>query len=84
MVYLTVAYVHGNMDCRTATGGGRPAVEWSWDGNDEPHPAAGRGWAVLQEDGTLVGKIFFHDGDDYEFKAENWPGLKGMRSASAS
>ena len=70
-------YVHGNMDCRTTTRDGRPAIEWSWDGNDEHHPAAGRGWAVLQDDGTLAGRIFFHDGDDFSFRAEKWPKAKG-------
>ena len=32
-------YVHGRMDCRLTTRGGEPAVEWSWDGNDEMDPA---------------------------------------------
>src|SRR6185312_13143654 len=40
-------YVHGHMDCREATRGGEPALEWTWDGNDEMDPAQGRGWAVL-------------------------------------
>ena len=37
---------------------------WSWEGNDECNPANGRGWAVLEEDGSLCGRIFFHLGDD--------------------
>lgn len=28
-------YVHGQMDCRLTTRDGEPAVEWTWDGNDE-------------------------------------------------
>jgi hypothetical protein len=36
-------YVHGYMDGRLATREGEPAVEWSWDGNDEMDPAQGRG-----------------------------------------
>ncbi len=32
---------------------GRPGVEFSWEGNDECDLASGRGWAVLEEDGSL-------------------------------
>jgi hypothetical protein len=49
--------------------GGKPAVEWTWDGNDEMDEASGRGWAVLQDDGTLKGKLFFHRGDSSGFTA---------------
>jgi len=62
-------YVHGQMDCRGATRDGEPAVEWTWDGNDEMDPAQGRGWAVLKGD-ELHGMIFFHQGDDSEFVAK--------------
>jgi hypothetical protein len=48
---------------------GRPCVEFSWEGNDECDPASGRGWAVLEEDGSLRGRIFFHLGDDSGFTA---------------
>ena len=40
-------YVHGQMDCRLTTRDGEPAVEWTWDGNDEMDPAQGAGRAVL-------------------------------------
>ncbi len=39
-------YVHGCMDCRFAERDGKPSVEWSWDGNDEHHPAMGDGWVA--------------------------------------
>ena len=39
-------YVHGSMDCRATTRDGQPAVEWSWEGNDEMDEASGSGWAV--------------------------------------
>jgi hypothetical protein len=42
-------------------------VEFSWEGNDESDPASGRGWAVLEEDGSLSGRIFFHLDDDSGF-----------------
>ena len=61
-------YVHGHMDCKPTTRDGEPAVEWTWDGNDEMDPAQGRGWAVVKGD-ELHGMIFFHGGDDSEFVA---------------
>lgn len=64
--------VHGYMDCKPATRDGEPAVEWSWDGNDEMDPALGRGWAVVKGD-ELHGVIFFHGGDESEFVAERKP-----------
>jgi hypothetical protein len=62
-------YVHGHMDCKPTTREGEPAVEWTWDGNDEMDPAQGRGWAVVKGD-ELHGMIFFHGGDDSEFVAK--------------
>jgi hypothetical protein len=56
------------MDCRLTTRDGEPAVEWTWDGNDEMDSAQGRGWAVAKGD-ELHGMIFFHGGDDSEFVA---------------
>ncbi len=62
-------YVHGSMDCKPTTREGEPALEWTWDGNDEMDPAQGRGWAVVKGD-ELHGMIFFHSGDDSEFVAQ--------------
>ncbi len=62
-------YVHGDMDCRLTTRDGEPAVEWTWDGNDEMDPALGRGWAIVKGD-ELHGMIFFHGGDDSESVAK--------------
>ena len=62
-------YVHGQMDCKPTTRDGEPAVEWTWDGNDEMDPAQGRGWAVVKG-AELHGMIFFHGGDDSEFVAK--------------
>ena len=61
-------YVHGRIDCRPATRDGEPALEWTWDGNDEMDPAQGRGWAVVRGN-ELHGMIFFHGGDESEFRA---------------
>jgi len=71
-------YVHGHMDCRLTTRDGEPAVEWTWDGNDEMDSAQGRGWAVVKGD-ELHGMIFFHGGDDSEFMAKKKSGKKAKR-----
>ena len=41
----------------------------TWEGNDESDPVGGRGWAVLEEDESLRGHIYFHLGDDSGFRA---------------
>jgi hypothetical protein len=62
-------YVHGLIDHDLTERDKRPAAEWSWEGNDEMDPASGRGWAMLQEDGTIKGKLSFHQGDKSGFVA---------------
>ena len=49
--------------------GGRRCGEFSWDGDDDGDRASGRGWAVLEQDGSLRGHIYFHLGDDSSFRA---------------
>jgi hypothetical protein len=61
--------VEGWMDCRHGHRDGRACVEFTWDGQDDCDPASGRGWAVLEEDGTLRGHIFIHRADDSAFSA---------------
>jgi len=62
-------YVPGHTDCRPTARDGEPAVEWTWDGNNEMEPAQGRGWAVVKGD-ELHGMIFFHGGNESEFVAK--------------
>src|ERR1035437_6889738 len=62
-------YVHGHMGVEQTERNGKPAVEWTWHGNNEMDEANGRGWAVLQDDGTLKGELFFHQGDSSGFTA---------------
>lgn len=45
------------------------AVEFTWEGSDEMDPASGRGWAELQDDGSLEGEICLNNGDDIAFIA---------------
>jgi hypothetical protein len=61
--------VEGNLDCCFNAPDADPAVEFSWDGNDEGDPASGRGWINCSPDGSLSGRIFFHLGDDSSFEA---------------
>ena len=58
--------VHGSLDCRY----GRDGVAFTWQGSDEMDPACGD--AELDEDGSLVGEIRFHGGDESAFKAHRW------------
>ena len=61
-------YVHGFMDCRFSMKNEKDFVEFSWEGNDEMDLASGRGFATIDGD-VLNGHLFFHEGDDSDFKA---------------
>ncbi|MGL4462621.1 MAG: hypothetical protein ACRC1K_10730 [Planctomycetia bacterium] len=61
-------YVYGDMSCTLESDGGPPKIEWTFDGNDEMDHVMGRGWARI-ENGVLVGKIYFHHGDQSTFTA---------------
>ena len=61
--------VHGYIDGRHVELHGRPGVEFTWDGTDEGDRVSGRGWARLEENGSLRGHLFFHAGDDSGFRA---------------
>ena len=60
--------VQGCLDCRFSERGGMPAVEFSWEGQDDGDDSLGRGWAILR-DGKLEGRWLFHRGDDSWFLA---------------
>ncbi len=49
--------------------GDNERVDFSFEGYDEYDPVSGRGWVTIEND-TLTGKIFFHAGDNSEFKAK--------------
>lgn len=55
--------MQGQIDYHLGERDGKPAVEFSWDGNDEMDPAQGRGWLVLEGD-ALKGMFYFHLGDE--------------------
>lgn len=65
--------VNGHMHCDYCERNGKPGVEFSWEGNDERDAASGRGWAVLEPDGILKGRIYIHLGDHSAFTATRMP-----------
>lgn len=64
-------HMEGQVDYRSTTRDGKPAVEFSWEGGDaaDGTPLTGRGWAVLGGD-QLTGMFFIHLGDDSHFVAK--------------
>jgi len=56
-------YVEGQIDYRLDERDSKPAIEFTWDGNDEMDPAQGRGWLVLEGD-ELKGMFYIHHGDE--------------------
>jgi hypothetical protein len=62
-------YVHGDINDQETERNGRPAVVFSFEGNDEMDPCSGRGWAFRKGD-RIGGKLAFHRGDESKFKAE--------------
>ncbi|OGJ89563.1 MAG: hypothetical protein A2487_14610 [Candidatus Raymondbacteria bacterium RifOxyC12_full_50_8] len=63
-------YLQGQIDYKIEEIEGKQRLEFSWAGNDEMDPVSGRGWARIEEDGTLYGKIAFHMGDQSWFKSK--------------
>ena len=66
-------YVHGHLSYQETDRNGRPAVVFTFEGNDEMDPCSGRGWAFRKGD-RIGGKIVFHRGDESKFKAGTTPG----------
>jgi hypothetical protein len=62
--------VKGWLDCRFTERDGLPFVEFSWEGLSEGDSVCGRGWASLQSDGNLEGRLFIHLSDDSAFVAK--------------
>lgn len=62
--------LRGRLDCFYVERDGKPAVEFSWEGEDDGDDRCGRGWATLDGDGALRGRFFIHLGDHSAFVAE--------------
>lgn len=58
--------VDGQMDIRNDE---KNNFKFSWAGNDECDPASGFGEFIYKDD-LLIGRIYFHDGDDSSFLAK--------------
>ena len=61
-------YVHGNLNYQESEHDDKPAVVFTFEGNDEMDPCSGRGWSI-RKGNQILGKIVFHRGDDSKFKA---------------
>ena len=68
-------YVEGQIDYRLDERDNKPAIEFTWDGNDEMDPAQGRGWLVL-EGGELKGMLYIHHGDESGIVLKREPAKK--------
>jgi hypothetical protein len=64
--------VRGWIDYRVASDGATTKVEFSWEGSNDDDPSCGRGWAMIADE-QLVGRLYFHNGDDSGFVAERTP-----------
>ncbi len=73
--------VTGGLDCRATERDGSPGVEFTWEGVDEGDQVSGRGWAVLVDDDTIEGHLFFHLGDDSSFRARPSTGADELDEA---
>lgn len=51
--------VQGGIDWRETSRGDSPGLEYSWEGFDDSDPASGRGWARLEDNGSLRGIFSF-------------------------
>jgi len=73
---LQFVAVQGQLDWRRSGQGQDDRVEFTWEGDDEGDRVSGRGWAQVDEDGSLRGHIYFHLGDD--------SGSRAVRESSAA
>lgn len=67
---LSMIALHADVDFRVAGKEAPPRVEFSFVGDDDGSPCAGRGTAVLGDDDVLRGRLYIHRGDDSAFEAE--------------
>ena len=71
--------VRGWIDYRVATEATAAKIEFSWEGSNDNDPSCGRGWAMIADE-QLVGRLYFHNGDDSAFVAER-PPTPGRRAS---
>lgn len=66
---LAMIALRAGVDYRLETKDGKPSVEFSFEGDDEGDPRSGRGWAAIDDDDVLRGRLYIHRGDDSAFEA---------------
>ena len=80
---LAMIAIRGSVHYYISEHEGKPLVEWTWQGLDEGRDElCGRGWATLDTDGKLRGRIYIHCGDESSFVAERFADAK-RRSRAA-
>ena len=76
--------IQAGLDCRYSEREGKPLVEFTFEGDDDGHPCTGRGWAALEPDQKLRGRLYIHLGDDSEFVAERDADKREVRPKARS
>lgn len=66
---LVFGAIQTEIDCRLEMIGGRERLDFTFNGIEEGDPINGRGWAELKGS-QLIGRIYFHLGDDSGFVAQ--------------
>lgn len=66
---LAMIAMRAGIDYRLETRDGKQRVEFSFDGDDDGDPCSGRGWAMLDDDDVLRGRLYIHRGDESAFEA---------------
>jgi hypothetical protein len=57
-----------DLECRY----GQAGAHFNFQGSDEGTEVSGDGDAEIEEDGTLLGEVRFHNCDDMPFAARRW------------
>jgi len=65
---LQFGAVEAEIDCRVESVGGVERLEFSFEGEDEGDAVCGRAWGQVTGR-TMIGRIYFHMGDDSGFSA---------------
>lgn len=83
---LRFCFIEAGLDGRYGKREGRHCVEFSWNGYDGGggDGVQGRGWAALEADGTIAGRVFLHQGDDSGFRARRPTVAEATEIAGAS
>ncbi len=76
--HVALLAMAAEIDDRVIVRAGLHTVEFSFDGFDEDQLITGRGWAI-REGGYLRGRLFFHQGDESAFVANQNAGRRTAR-----